>query len=450
MIQRGIATFTLDYGKCPKWLFERIVKLSRRMIHAIVAEEGPDEFIKRIADPVWFQSLGTVLAFDWNASGLTTILTAALKEAIRGEENDLGIFICGGKGKTSRKTPDEILNWGEKINLPENNTKALVYNSKMAAKVDSSLIQDSFQIYHHSFFFTKNGAWTVVQQGMNTQTQTARRYHWYSKNIKDLVQEPHSGIASEQKLKSVLNMTAEKSGQNRQISTGLVSQSFNTLMKDIRLLRKYYTPLSQMMEISKGQQRLKFLNLENKEYNWHPVINEDFSKSKYLEKILWQLCERRPENYEKLLATKGVGPKTIRALALTAEVIYGAKPSYEDPARYSFAHGGKDSTPYPVDRQTYDSTIDFFRKIVQKMKIPLFEKQKYLNKFLFFLTISGNRLINLLKIGSTSFTELTTFLLTGIVFKLIGCCSSHQIKSLFSSSFFNSVMSICSIVSNNY
>ncbi len=366
MIQRGIATFTLDYGKCPKWLFERIVKLSRRMIHAIVAEEGPDEFIKRIADPVWFQSLGTVLAFDWNASGLTTILTAALKEAIRGEENDLGIFICGGKGKTSRKTPDEILNWGEKINLPENNTKALVYNSKMAAKVDSSLIQDSFQIYHHSFFFTKNGAWTVVQQGMNTQTQTARRYHWYSKNIKDLVQEPHSGIASEQKLKSVLNMTAEKSGQNRQISTGLVSQSFNTLMKDIRLLRKYYTPLSQMMEISKGQQRLKFLNLENKEYNWHPVINEDFSKSKYLEKILWQLCERRPENYEKLLATKGVGPKTIRALALTAEVIYGAKPSYEDPARYSFAHGGKDATPYPVDRPTYDQTIEKLRGFLKK------------------------------------------------------------------------------------
>jgi len=369
MIQRGIATFTLDYGKCPKWLFERMVKLSRRMIYAIIAEEGPDEFIRRISDPVWFQSLGTVLAFDWNSSGLTTILTAALKEAIRSQEKDLGIFICGGKGKTSLKTPEEILNWGERLSLPEKNTTALVYNSKMAAKVDSSLIQDSFQIYHHSFMFSKNGAWAVVQQGMNIQSQTARRYHWFSKNIKDLVQEPHTGIVSQQRENSVLDLTARVSDQNRQISTGLVSQSFNTLMKDIRLLRKYYTPLSQMMEIQKGrQQRLKFLNLENKEYKWHPVVTEDFSKSKYLEKILWQLCDRKPQNYEKLLATEGVGPKTIRALALTAEIIYGAKPSYEDPARYSFAHGGKDATPYPVNRQTYDQTITLLRKYLSTAK----------------------------------------------------------------------------------
>jgi hypothetical protein len=249
MIQRGIATFTLDYGKCPKWLFDRMVLLGRRMIHAIVAEEGPDEFIKRIADPVWFQSLGTVLAFDWNASGLTTILTAALKEAIRNEERDLGIFICGGKGKTSRKTPDEIMNWGEKLNLPLLTAKSLVYNDKMAAKVDSSLVQDSYQIYHHSFFFTRSGAWAVVQQGMNTQSQSARRYHWYSKNIKDLINEPHSGIASQKIGGKVLDMTAEESDKNRGISTGLVSQSFNTLMKDIVLLRKYYTPLSQMMEV---------------------------------------------------------------------------------------------------------------------------------------------------------------------------------------------------------
>lgn len=366
MIERGIATFGLDYGKCPKWLFDRMVKLSQRMIFAIVKEEGPDEFIKRIADPVWFQSLGTVLAFDWNSSGLTTILTAALKEAIRSQEKDLGIFICGGKGKTSRKTPEEILGWGEKLNLSEKNTKALIYNSKMAAKVDSALIQDGFQIYHHSFFFTKNGAWTVVQQGMNTQNQTARRYHWFSKNIKDLVCEPHSGITSDIKLKNVLNLTAENSEKNRQISAELVSQSFNVLMKDIRLLRKYFTPLSQMIELSKGQKRLKLLNLQNQEFTWHPVTNEDFSKSKYLEKILWRLCDQKPENYEKLLATEGVGPKTIRALALVAEVIYGARPSYQDPARYSFAHGGKDATPYPVDRKTYDQTIEKLKSFIGK------------------------------------------------------------------------------------
>jgi len=369
MIERGIATFTLDYGKCPRWLFERMVKLGRQMIYAILAEEGPEGFVKRIADPVWFQSLGTVLAFDWNASGLTTILTAALKEAIRGREKDFGIFICGGKGKTSRKTPEEIKNWAERLTFTEDSTRALVYNSRMAAKVDNSLIQDGFQIYHHSFFFTKSGAWAVVQQGMNIQNQTARRYHWYSRNIKDLVSEPHSGIISDKKLKNTLNLTAKESEKNRQISTELVSQSFNTLMKDIRLLRKYFSPLSQMVEISVGQRKLKLLNLENKEFRWHPVLNEDFSKSKYLEKILWQLCDRKPENYEKLLSTEGVGPKTIRALALVAEIIYGAKPSYEDPARYSFAHGGKDATPYPVDLTTYDHTIETMKKIAGKDKI---------------------------------------------------------------------------------
>ena len=156
-MQRGIATFTLDYGKCPAWLFERMTKLGKEMARVIVMEYGPEEFIKRLADPVWFQSLGTVLAFDWNASGLTTILTAALKEALRGEEKEFGIFVCGGKGKTSRKTPEQIQNWGQNLNLPSLQIKNLVYNSKMAAKVDSSLVQDGFQIYHHSFFFTKKG-----------------------------------------------------------------------------------------------------------------------------------------------------------------------------------------------------------------------------------------------------------------------------------------------------
>ena len=378
MINRGIATFTLDYGKCPKWLFDRMVALSKKMIFAIISEEGPDEFIKRISDPAWFQSLGTVLAFDWNASGLTTILTAALKEAIRGSEKDLGVFICGGKGKTSLKTPEQIINWAEKIALPEKSANALVYNSKMAAKVDSSLVQDGFTIYHHSFFFSKNGAWTVVQQGMNVQEQSARRYHWYYQNIKDLINEPHSGITSDLKIKNVLNMTAQKSSKNRGLSTELVSQSFNTLMKDITLLRKYYTPLSQSLKLQNGREpasargsgearQLTLLNLENKEFNWHPVVHEDFSKSKYLEKILWRLCDQQPENYEKLLATPGVGPKTIRALALVAEVIYGAKPSYEDPARYSFAHGGKDATPYPVDCETYDRSIKLLKNIKKRV-----------------------------------------------------------------------------------
>jgi uncharacterized protein len=377
MIQRGIATFTLDYGKCPAWLFRRMESLGREMIRAIVAMEGPDEFVRRIADPVWFQSLGTVLAFDWNASGLTTTLTAALKEAIRGEEKDLGFFICGGKGKTSKKTPEQIMDGGMTFNFSEDKTKRLVYNSKMAAKVDSSLIQAGYQIYHHAFFFTKNGAWTVIQQGMNIQNQSARRYHWHSADIKDFVCEPHTGIVSQLLAKNPLNMTALESEKARGISTELVSQNFNSLMKDIQILRKYSAPHSRMVEMAKRDGQLTLLDLDDKEFHWHPgVMNEDFSKSKYLEKILWELCDRKPENYEKLLAMKGVGPKTIRALALVAELIYGAKPSYEDPARYSFAHGGKDGTPYFVDKPTYDKTIETMKEYVRKTRMSFSDKQK--------------------------------------------------------------------------
>ena len=379
MIQKGVATFTLDSGKCPKWLYERMVRLGREMVYVIIAEYGPDEFVKRVADPVWFQSLGTVLAFDWNASGLTTILTAALKEAIRGQERRLGIFICGGKGRTSRKTPDEIKDWGGKLALPGQKVENLVYNSKMAAKVDSALIQDGFQIYHHSFMFSRTGSWAVVQQGMNTANLTARRYHWYSRKITDLVCEPHSGIISQVRVPA-LDLTAKTSDNTRKVSTELAQGSYSNLMKDIQIIRKHYSSLSRMVSLRSADSEATFLHLENREFKSHPVLGEDFSKSKYLEKILVKVCDQKPENYEKLLSLEGVGPKTMRALSLVSEVVYGAKPSYEDPARYSFAHGGKDATPYPVDRQTYDASIEFFSRVVQKTKLPFYEKRNILAK----------------------------------------------------------------------
>src|SRR4030042_1853166 len=401
MFKRGVATFTLDYGKCPKWLFERMVKLGREMARVIVAEYGPDEFVKRIADPVWFQALGTVLAFDWNASGLTTILTAALKEAIRGEERDLGIYICGGKGKTSLKTPEQINLFGARAELSQEKINSLEYNSRMAAKVDSSLIQDGFQIYHHSFFFSRNGVWVVVQQGMNEKNVTARRYHWFSDNAINMVIEPHSGIISDGQ-NSGLNMTAGKSVDTQKISTELVKGSFNTPIKDLKLLRKYSTLQSDVVAIGNlpphqsslqhkikpgkssrdwcGGVELTKMHLHDRDFKVLPVITEDFTKSKYLQKILYEVSEIKPRNYEQLLSLKGVGPKTIRTLALTAEVIYGAKASYEDPARYSFAHGGKDFIPYPVDRPTYDQTIRVMRELVNKMKLGYSEKNKILGR----------------------------------------------------------------------
>lgn len=201
---------TLDTGRCPPWLFQRMVALGRSMVEVIISVEGADELVRRLSDPVWFQALGTVLAFDWNASGLTTILTAALKEVVRGREKELGLAICGGKGATSRKTPLEIESVSERLELPRDISTSLTYNSKMAAKVDSSLVQDGFAIYHHAFIFTKSGSWTVVQQGMNTTEVSARRYHWHSNNIRDLVCEPHTGIASAIKLGTVLDMTSDR------------------------------------------------------------------------------------------------------------------------------------------------------------------------------------------------------------------------------------------------
>ena len=378
-MQRGLAIMPLDTGRVPKWLFERMVKLARAVVIEMVSEYGPDEFIKRIADPVWFQSLSCAIGMDWNSSGTTTIATGALKQAVRGIERDLGIFICGGKGKTSRKTPEEIKNWGGVSGLPAPGIENLVYNSRMAAKVDSALVQDGYQIYHHSFFFSKNGAWAVVQQGMNTLNQTARRYHWYSEKITDLVLEPHSGIASQRKA-STLNLAAQKSQKTQKISADLVRGSYTGLMKDVNLLRRHISGLSQTIAINFKGERSTILNLENREFFWHPVLLENFSKSRYLEKILARVIDRKPENYEALLAEKGVGPKTIRALSLVSELIYGARPSYEDPARYSFAHGGKDATPYPIDRRTYDSTINFFQKIIQKTKIPFSEKQRMVGR----------------------------------------------------------------------
>jgi hypothetical protein len=379
-MKRALATFTLDYGKCPPWLFSKMAKLGREISRVIIDEFGPDEYVKRLSDPVWFQSLGTVLAFDWNASGLTTILTAALKEAIRGEENSFGVFICGGKGVTSRKTPDEISSWGEKINLEENFVNDLVYTSKMSAKVDSSLVQDGYQLYHHCLIFTKNGNWTVVQQGMNTANKTARRYHWFSEKVDDFVNEPHTGISSQRLNSEMLNLTSSKSRQTRSISYQLINSGKKSLFKDIEIMRKHASKVSKMLAFRYKSDEYVWLKLARNNFRHHAVEYENLWESKYLKRIFDNLTNDKPGNFEGLLATKGVGPKTIRALALVSEVIYGAKPSYEDPARYSFAHGGKDAVPYPVNRKVYNDTIITLRQVVRKSKINIKEKDKILKK----------------------------------------------------------------------
>jgi len=366
-MRTGIATIPLDYGKCPKWLFERMKRLARAITLAIVQEFGPDEFLKRISDPVWFQSLGCVIGFDWNSSGLTTTTLGALKEGIFGLEDELGIYVCGGKGKTSRKTPDEIRMFG--LTRGFDFYEKLIYASKITAKVDSCLIQAGYQIYHHNFIFTKSGKWSVIQQGMNVENQTARRYHWLSSNVKDFTEEPHTGIVSDIKLKP-LNLIAKESRENKEISTELVREEPKTFLRDIKLISEKSNSLMK-------QKRLPgFCEMELKdvEFHWHPLLKEKFDL-KRLKKTIEKAHFLRPENFEQLLMTEGVGPKTIRALSLVSEIIYGAKPSFEDPARYSFAHGGKDGTPYRVDRKTYDKTISILEKGIEMAKISLKEKE---------------------------------------------------------------------------
>jgi len=369
----GIATVPLDYGKCPRWLFERMKRLARGIIFTIVEEFGPLELLFRLSDPIWFQSLGCVLGFDFNSSGLTTTTLGALKEGLRGLEDELGVFVCGGKGKTSRRTPEQIQDWGEFLGLPMEKIDKLVYASKISAKVDSSCLQDlenPFQIYHHNLIFSKSGQWVIVQQGMSPEIQRARRYHWLSVNVKNFVEEPHSGIISDVKI-NPLNLTAKKSRENKEISTGLVKEEPKTFLRDIRLILKKSNTLIKQRKTPGFTE----MELNDVEFHWHPVLREKFDL-KRLEKTVFCAHEQNPENFEQLLALKGVGPKTVRALSLVSEIIYGAKPSYEDPARYSFSVGGKDGTPYPVDRKTYDQILDVMEKGIQKSKISNQEKTK--------------------------------------------------------------------------
>ncbi|MFN4212382.1 MAG: DUF763 domain-containing protein [Microgenomates group bacterium] len=367
-MNRGIATFTLDWGRCPPWLFERMVKLAKAIVILIIEHFGAEEFLKRLSDPVWFQALGSLIAFDWNASGLTTTTMGALKEAFRGLEQDLGIFIAGGKGKTSRKTPDQILFWAEKINLDFNQAKKYVYLSKLTAKVDSALIQDGFEIYHHNFIFTKSGSWAVIQQGMNTKLQKARRYHWFSQTIKDLTVEPHQGIQSEIVLPKVLNLTDKKSFPNREGILKLVQEK-KELSYQIKRIKRL-TDNSQ----------LTLLDLSENDFNFHPILKENFFASKRLEKVIGNIVEKPNKTFEDILMTEGVGPRTIRALALVSEIVFGASPSYNDPVRYTYAFGGKDGIPYPVDKKVYDQTIGIIEQAIKKSGLGYFEKEKILRK----------------------------------------------------------------------
>ena len=343
----GITNLPLHYGKAPCWLFSRMVLLAREITIAVVADYGADEMLRRLAHPYWFQALGCVLGFDWHSSGITTTLCGALKEGIKGIEPDLGLFVAGGKGGTSRKTPSELESWGEKLSV---DAAPLVYASRMSAKVDSAAVQDGYQLYHHTFIFTKAGNWGVVQQGMNETNHYARRYHWLGEKVASFVNEPHSAILSEARGQA-LNLVASESESARTTITGIVLNE---------------KPEKLIIDLNK----IKTLELPSRHYLTTGDLHPDS-----LSRILLSTYERQPENFEKLLSLPGVGPKTLRALSLVSELIHGVPPSYRDPARYSFAHGGKDGIPYPVDRETYDRSIKILSRAIYRSKLGISEKE---------------------------------------------------------------------------
>lgn len=350
-MRTGTAYLPLHYGKAPAWLFQRMKELAREISLVIIDEFGSLEMLRRLSDPFWFQSFGCVLGFDWHSSGLTTTVCGALKEGMRGTEGDSGLFVAGGKGRVSRKTPAEIQ---ESCDRFSTEARDLVYASRMTAKVDSAALQDGYQLYHHAFFFTREGSWCVVQQGMNEHTRYARRYHWMGHGLESFVCEPHAAVCCNNRGR-VLNMVARESEGARQTTTRVSLEHPERIISEVEGLRKLELPRKH--EVILGRQGV----------NW-------------LRGVLETIHEQQPANFEALLSIRGVGQKTIRSLALISELIYGVEPSFRDPAKFSFAHGGKDGHPYPVDRANYDRSIQVLHRALSAAKIDRGEKLRAMRR----------------------------------------------------------------------
>ncbi len=367
MERTGTAKLPLHYGRAPRYLVVRMQKLAREIVSIIVEEYGSEEFLNRISDPFWFQALGCVLGYDWHSSGVTTVITGVLKQAMIPEEH--GIVVCGGKGRASRLAPQEIRAAGEKFGFADNHIESFQYASKMSAKVDNTAIQAGYQLYHHAFFLTEHKKWAVVQQGMCAQDRTARRYHWLSEKVTEFVVEPHNAIVGDTKRQTVLDMTAKESEGSRKASVDVVKESpqrFKRLVVSAR--PEFQKSLSEWIPAN-GNTVFRKAEITALIMPWN--INW---------KTMQKVYEFQPDNYEELLSFKGVGPAAVRGLALIAELVYGEKPSWKDPVKYSFAYGGKDGVPFPVDRRAMDDSIQILRQSVQEAKIGDKEKLRSLQR----------------------------------------------------------------------
>ncbi|WP_028295786.1 DUF763 domain-containing protein [Olivibacter sitiensis] len=341
-MKSGHADLPLHYGRVPKWLAERMALLGGAIVEAIVLEYGRKAFFSRLSDPFWFQSLGCVMGMDWHSSGITTSVMGALKRAVNERSKELGLYFCGGRGKQSLQTPQELRQVAMKTGI---DGEAMVYNSRLAAKVDNTAIQDGFQLYLHHFVVSIDGDWTIVQQGMNEDLKLARRYHWHSAKVQSFTEEPHSFIYGKRR-GPLLNLTDKAAKSTKQGMLEILKIDPREVMEDAR---KLVMP------------------------NRHDVRAEDVNL-KRLGAILALAQEQQVADTESLLLLPGAGPRTIQSLALISEVIHGTPSRFDDPARYSMAHGGKDGHPFPVLTKVYDESIQHLQVAIEAAKLGFRDK----------------------------------------------------------------------------
>jgi len=356
MNRHGTATLPLHGGSAPRWLFDRMVDLGGAIAGVVIQEYGRDELLRRLADPYWFQAFGCVIGFDWHSSGLTTTAMGALKEALDPTEH--GVVVAGGKGATSRRTPDEIDE--ASIDLSTGDREALKHFSRTSATVDNACVQDDYTLYHHTMVVSEDGDWSVIQQGMNGSS--ARRYHWHSRAVDDLVCEPQAAIASQARAPDVLDMSARRSAEARAVSVDLVND-------DPSHLKQYLQPDEQSFLADfgaggpAGTVGVTSTGNELQMPAHHDLRRDDLS-ARAIDQLQWAY-EVQPADYEELIGIDGIGRGSLRALGLIAELVHDAESSREDPAKYAYAHGGKDGTPYPVDRERYDRSIEFLQTTLE-------------------------------------------------------------------------------------
>src|SRR3954453_21825815 len=360
MTQRaGSADLPLHGGRVPQWLADRMTRLGSVMSQAIVHQYGRDELLRRLAHPFWFQSFGAVMGMDWHSSGITTSVIGALKRGLAPLQQELGIHVCGGRGKYSRNTPQELITIGDRVGF---DGTALAQASRLVAKVDSAAVQDGFQLYLHGFIVTDDGHWVVVQQGMNGEARQARRYHWLSEGLTSFVDTPHAAIEGPAQ-GEIVNLTDRRAEASRRGQLALLaSLGPDGIARALTALEA--KPLHRAPIVPPAQFVLPHMELPA-----HHDVRASDVITKRLHGTLAAAADRGPVDFPDLLLTPGVGARTVRALAMVAEVVHGAPYRFADPARFSFAHGGKDRHPFPVPLKVYDQTIAVLKSAVQNAKL---------------------------------------------------------------------------------